>query len=116
MMDFLVRFFGVMTAGVFLIATFVGVVSNFLGFHFGNSLEDSSKKILLEQNLNRKSVEMEEKTLATDLTASIYQLDKKIEVQDFEAGVDVVSENNIVEDIKLTLETVDDLEILLGIN
>jgi len=109
MLDFLVRFFGVMTAGVFLLATVVGIISNIIGFNFGVDVSEKKQKRLEYQ----EKIVSQEQTLSTDLTASIYQMDSKVDIDSVEAGIDVVSENNIIEEEELTLEDVNDLKLLL---
>ena len=107
MLEFLVRVFSVMTAGVFMFAMLLGVLSEFLGF----SMNSKSRTEVFDAPKNQ-AVEIEKKdTLATDLTASLYQMESKVIIENpleeqansFEEELDI--EINSIEDLsELILE------------
>jgi len=106
MLEFLVRVFSVMTAGVFMIAMVFGVLSEFLGISLGNKSVKSVEVPKVE-----KKVQVEQ-TLASDLTASLYQMDSKIKLESTEFDKD----QEIAEKVKVEILNVEDLESLMQNN
>lgn len=103
MLEFLVRVFGVMTAGVFMVAMIFGVLSEFLGIHVSSNLaqESISQKPVLERKIAPD-------TLAGDLTASLYQMDAKVKLEQNNAP-----EEELIDITKPELNSIQDLTDLL---
>ncbi|MBI96415.1 hypothetical protein CL656_04650 [bacterium] len=108
MLEFLVRVFSVMTAGVFMIAMVFGVLSEFLGISLGNKSLKNTDLPKVE-----KKVQVEQ-TLASDLTASLYQLDSKIELKANDLSVD--DKKEVTEVVKLEINSVEDLKSFMQEN
>jgi len=109
MLEFLVRVFSVMTAGVFMIAMVFGVLSEFLGISLGNK---NFKNIEIPKV--EKKVQVEH-TLASDLTASLYQMDSKIQLE----AKDVLDDDNkkeVTEVVKVEINSIEDLKSLMKEN
>lgn len=108
MLEFLVRVFSVMTAGVFMIAMVFGVISEFLGISLGSrSLKNTEfpqvdKKVQVEQ------------TLASDLTASLYQLDSKIQLESDQLSKD--GKKEVIEVVNLEINSIEDLQSFMQEN
>ena len=108
MLEFLVRVFSVMTAGVFMIAMVFGVLSEFLGISLGNK---NLKNI--EAPKVKEKVQVEQ-TLASDLTASLYQMDSKIQL---EAKIDKENSNkDVIEKVEIEINSIEDLQSLMEEN
>ncbi|MBT5346672.1 hypothetical protein HOJ01_04450 [bacterium] len=108
MLEFLVRVFSVMTAGVFMIAMVFGVLSEFLGISLGNK---NFKNIEIPKV--EKKVQVEH-TLASDLTASLYQMDSKIELEASDLSVD--DKKEVTEVVKVEINSIEDLKSLMKEN
>jgi len=97
-----------MTAGVFMIAMVFGVLSEFLGISLGNK---NFKNIEIPKV--EKKVQVEH-TLASDLTASLYQMDSKIELEASDLSVD--DKKEVTEVVKVEINSIEDLKSLMKEN
>ena len=105
MLEFLVRLFSVVTAGVFMLAMLLGVLSEFLGFSMGS--ESNKGSFDLPKN---EVIEVQNKdTLAADLTASLYQMESKVKIENpLEEQA-----NSFEEDLNLEINSIEDLSNLI---
>jgi len=113
MLEFLVRLFSVMTAAVFMLAMCFGLLTEFLGIDLSDKLSVTASKsgiqARVEKKIEKENLDPNSLTLASDLTASLYQLDKKVDmVQEEEVAIDKVQEV-----IDLEIKSIEDLEDIL---